>query len=342
MPGEDRVSCAPYTFSWSRNRLVGDGLELVERIKPGVRRRLLRCLLRPRHLRVERYRTGHDDNAVKYAPGRNARLDCEIDNVTRLAAVGAPRSAGLLWGDSIRVTSCVSAGRGVLTPWMSGGNLKQVLQAEPVDPGRLLDLFRDAGKILRTLHDLPVDVLPANSGPSPRAYAQALLQPHCGHEIDQCVAQPALASVPVERLLDELGSARRIVHGDCFPYQFLIDSSRRIVLSDWETARVDYTGYCDVAQFLGVMQIALTLNESLHALIDNARTHFQEGYAEDLENSVLAKVMEIQALIRFSPRCALFKLLIPMLPGSERAGHQVRYDTLLRERVDALRERMAS
>jgi len=103
-------------------------------------------------------------------------------------------------------------------------------------------------------------------------------------------------------------------HGDFFPHQILILQTKpdKISIIDWDAANKGL-GLSDLAQFWASFELAL-LFSGRRSEIENLLKLFEKGYEYDLSNSLLFRLLELNALFRFSP---LFKKGLGVIPRSK-------------------------
>ena len=103
-------------------------------------------------------------------------------------------------------------------------------------------------------------------------------------------------------------------HGDFFPHQILLftNSTDKVTIIDWDAANKGL-GLSDLAQFWASLELAL-LFSGRRSEIDNLLKLFEKGYEYDLSNSLLFRLLELNALFRFSP---LFKKGLGVIPRSK-------------------------
>ncbi|MCC5888538.1 MAG: hypothetical protein JJT88_19045 [Gammaproteobacteria bacterium] len=325
-------------------------LSLVTRIKPSLG--ILGRLRRPWRFRVERYRPegtdGSVDIAVKYALGSHKRIENEKRAITQLKRCGAESFSGLMFPETVTVEGLWAQGIGLVTPWKDGGTLSDRISAGSAEPAHLARLFEQCSRALRSLHDVPIGDAEVNEpaekplmGPGGAALV--------GDPLMAALVEPVLRTISFESLESNLEPSACWAHGDCFGYQFFLDQCGGGMpwLCDWETARVRRTGLGDLAQLWASIELALAMDPSLSPHLPLLWEAFQEGYDRDLEGNLCFRVLELKALVRFSPRTWKFAVVVPtnMLTkrGAKSADAQARkrliltkYEQLLGRRTEGL------
>ncbi len=338
-----------WQYSTCRGRLVRDGcggrVRLVERIKP----RWLSRMRRPWACRVERYERREvdrdDDILVKYTTRCDERIERELEAVKRLKKTEIVRNSAVLLPEPVFVQGGRIRGRGLVTPWQAGGTLWHVLTQSLVSHERIATLLCRSTRVLRGLHSIAAQPSAAEREAGERRLAESL-SPNAG---DACAAQaaaPILGSVLRDRLKEECGASWCWTHGDCFAYQCLLAdfTLSQVRLCDWESARVDRTGLYDAAQLWASLELAIAMNPALAPHLPAFWDRFQEGYGRDLGDTALFRVLEIQALIRLSPRTRKHKVVVPRIrepsaAGRAPVGHaMIVFDALYRRKLAELSE----
>ena len=329
-------------------------LRLVARIKPSVR--LLGHIRRPwRFLRVEHYHPegtdGSSDIAVKYALGVNPRIESEVRALEHLKESGASEGTGLLFPEIVKVVGVWASGTALVSPWKPRGTVADIVREGTTDPVKLAQLLKQCSRALRRLHDIPVASTVARTLP-PFRHLGPVGGALEGDPAAAALVEPVLRNIPVDRVVSNLQSSASWVHGDCFAYQFVLDGDGAPWLLDWEGARVSWSGLSDLAQLWTSFELAVLLNADLASHIATFWHAFQEGYGRDLDADPYFRVLELRALVRFSPRMPKFGVVVPTCvasPGREISAssgvlsNRVRstYELLVKRRMQEL-ETLAS
>jgi hypothetical protein len=302
-------------YSEFRDRLLRSSthrLRLVARIKPSIG--LLGRIRNPWRFRVERYHLeGTDESndvAVKYALGADALIEREVHALELIKESGATEGAGLLFPEIVKVAGLWATGTALVNPWKPGGTLEDIVREGTANPVELAELLKQCSRALRRLHD--VSVPPAAACALP---AFPLLGPGRGAlEGDPAAAalvEPVLRNIPVNRLESRLENSASWVHADCFAHQFVLDRDGAPWLLDWGGLQVSRSGLSDLAQLWASLELAVLLSANLAPHISTFWNAVQEGYERELDKDTYFRVLELQALVRFSPRTSKFGAVVP-------------------------------
>lgn len=306
-----------WTYSFIRDRLVngpnGIRLKLEKRVKPELSIRLKN----PRVSRVDQYTLVQNESstrvAIKFAPSSDTRISSEVEAVRKLSEFVGTNDSGILIPDVICVKGTWSEGAGLISPWKENGTLWESVRDETTEIYQLRRLVKACARVLRSLHSIPVSSkdIADNRLSIPESISTV---PNAGDKAAQIRVGRVFAQLRNRAVSYGPNISYYWTHGDCFSYQFLRgnEGDQPVWLCDWETLRPSRSGLHDLAQLWASLEIAITLNPRLRAHVEDLWNSFQAGYECRLEESIVFRVLELQALLRFSPRCRKFVDVVPI------------------------------
>ena len=272
---------------------------------------------------------------IKYSPNSNTQFYSSIEHLNSLnKQLTGNRLQSLLprvkYAERIDPDSKQSTITTIVMPYIDGCTLKDCT-IDSLNNGTVTDKFDIAFssclKALKQLHSLPIPLMKNLTTPYEIAKKALSCENLEGRLFERTLLRIFLKKVRKKRLIDLLKEIEGInisyIHGDCFPYNLVIDDTNSVQLIDWESVQIGFK-LQDLSQLFGSIVLAFITSKFRYDHLERLNKTVDKVYMKGLSQSIVFRIFLFKAIVRFSPLTRKYFVVVPL-----EIGKKVKYQKIL-------------